>query len=348
MLFARILQAEGPFQVDDDFFDLGGHSLLAVELMLHLRETTGHEPGIGVLFEHSTIGRLAKYLDRGAASEGAGLQPLGKLNAAEPGRAPVFMLHPAGGLCWCYNGLARALGADRPAWGVQALALDPDEQAPESLDDMARDYARRIVFIADRQMIHLVGWSIGGILAQAIAVHLIEMGQKVGVVAMLDAYPCDCWRDEPDPGPGAELKALLAIGGHDPDGLPELPLTREAVMTFLAESESPLGRLPAAALDGMVRVVALNNRLVRGHRHSRYDGPVLHFRAAKDSTKDRARDGTGLRPESWMPYVGSLDIRDVPLVHAHMTGAEAVLHVAPMLKAALLEHEMGRAKGDEP
>lgn len=347
VLFERVLQAEGPFQVDDDFFDLGGHSLLAVELMLHLRETTGHEPGIGVLFEHSTIGRFAKYLDRGAASEGAGLQPLVKLNAAEPGRAPVFMLHPAGGLCWCYNGLARALGADRPAWGVQALALDPDEQAPESLDDMARDYARRIVFIADRQMIHLIGWSIGGILAQAIAVHLIEMGQKVGVVAMLDAYPCDCWRDEPDPGPGAELKALLAIGGHDPDGLPELPLTREAVMTFLAESESPLARLPAATLDGMVRVVALNNRLVRGHRHSRYDGPVLHFRAAEDSTKDQASDGTGLRPETWMPYIGSLDIRDVPLVHAHMTGAEAVLHVAPLLKAALLEHETGRAKGDE-
>ncbi|PJG56328.1 non-ribosomal peptide synthetase [Bradyrhizobium forestalis] len=344
MLFERVLQAEGPFQVDDDFFDLGGHSLLAVELMLHLRETTGHEPGIGVLFENSTIGRLAKYLDRGAASEGAGLQPLVKLNAADRGRAPVFMLHPAGGLCWCYNGLARALGADRPAWGVQALALDPDEQAPESLDDMARDYARRIAFIADRQMIHVVGWSIGGILAQAIAVHLIEMGQKVGVVAMLDAYPCDCWRDEPDPGPGAELRALLAIGGHDPDGLPELPLTRDAVMTFLAESESPLSRLPAAALDGMVRVVALNNRLVRGHRHSRYDGPVLHFRAAGDQANDR----TGLRPESWMPYIGSLDIRDVPLVHAHMTGAEAVLHVAPMLKAALLEHEIGRAKGDEP
>jgi enterobactin synthetase component F len=224
------------------------------------------------------------------------------------------------------------------------LTLDPDEQAPESLDDMARDYARRIALIADRQVIHVVGWSIGGILAQAIAVHLTEMGQTVGVVAMLDAYPCDCWRDEPDPGPGAELKALLAIGGHDPDGLPDLPLTREAVMTFLAESESPLGRLPAAALDGMVRVVALNNRLVRGHRHSRYDGPVLHFRAAGNQANGR----TGLRPESWMPYIGSLDIRDVPLAHAHMTGAEAVLHIAPMLKAALLEREMGRAKGDEP
>ncbi|RTE94330.1 non-ribosomal peptide synthetase [Bradyrhizobium sp. LVM 105] len=333
MLFARVLQTQGPLQVDDDFFDLGGHSLLAVELLLCLRETTGHEPGIGVLFEHSTIGRLAQYLDRGTAGEGTGLQPLLRLNAADPNRPAVFMLHPAGGLSWCYNGLARALGADRPAWGVQALALDPDAQAPQSFDDMARDYARRIAFIADRDKIHLIGWSVGGILAQAIAVHLAETGREVGVVAMLDAYPCDCWRDEPDPGPGAALKALLAIGGYDPDALPDLPLTRQAVTAFLAESGSPLGRLPAAALDGMVRVVAVNNRLVRGHRHRRYDGPVLHFRAAKN------QNGPRLRPESWMPYVGSLDIHHVPLVHADMIGAEAVRHLAPALKAALLARE---------
>ncbi|QND46511.1 amino acid adenylation domain-containing protein (plasmid) [Rhizobium lusitanum] len=341
MLFERVLRAQGPFLADDDFFDLGGHSLLAVELMLHLREITGHEPGIGVLFEHSTIGRLAQYLDQGPATESAGLQPIVKLNSADRGKSPVFMLHPAGGLSWCYNGLARALGADRPAWGVQALALDPDAEAPHSLDKMALDYAERIAFIAGPEPIHLVGWSVGGILAQAIAVHLGELGRQVGVVAMLDAYPCDCWRDEPDPGPGAELKALLAIGGHDPDALPELPLTREAVTAFLAESGSPLGKLPLAALDGMARVVALNNRFVRGHRHRRYDGPVLHFRAAKD----HADDGTGLQPDSWNPYVASVDVRNVPFAHAHMTGAEAVAHVAPALKAALLDHEMQQKEG---
>ncbi|WP_244619198.1 amino acid adenylation domain-containing protein [Rhizobium sp. 18055] len=342
MLFQRVLQAREPFQVDDDFFDLGGHSLLAVELMLHLREISGHEPGIGVLFEHSTIGRFAQYLDRGPTTAGAGLQPIIKLNTADAGKSPIFMLHPAGGLSWCYNGLARALGADRPAWGVQAQALDRDAEAPQSLAEMALDYARRIAFIAAGETIHLVGWSVGGILAHAVAIQLKEMGHRVGITAMLDAYPCDNWRNEPDPGPGAELKALLAIGGHDPDALPDLPLTRDAVMTFLAESGSPLAKLPPAALDGMVRVVALNNRYVRAHHHRLYDGPVLHFRAAND----HADDGRSLRPESWMPYVGSLDIRNVPFVHAHMTGAEATSHIAPTLKAALLDYDMHEELGD--
>jgi enterobactin synthetase component F len=335
MLFERVLQARGPLNVDDDFFDLGGHSLLAVELMLHLREITGHEPGIGVLFEHSTVARLAHYLDQhDGTTKSAGLQPLVKLNAVDPGTvASVFMLHPAGGISWCYNGIARALGPEWPAWGVQALALEPDVPAPRSLDEMAIDYARRLAFIADGQTIHLLGWSVGGILAQAVAVHLKDIGQSVGIVVMLDAYPCDCWRNEPDPGPGAELKALLAIGGHNPDALPDLPLTREAVTAFLADSGSPLGKLPAAALDGMVRVVSLNNRLVREHHHRRYEGPVLHLRAAKDHSAEK-----GLRPQRWEPYVGSLKVHDVPFIHAHMTGADAVALVAPIVRQALVDY----------
>ncbi|MVA22013.1 amino acid adenylation domain-containing protein [Agrobacterium vitis] len=333
MLFERVLKARGPFQLDDDFFDLGGHSLLAMELMLHVREITGHEAGIGVLFEHSTVGRLAHFMDKVPSAESDGLQPLIKLNAVDLGMGPMFMLHPAGGISWCYNGFARALAPELPAWGVQATALDTRAEAPRSLDEMARDYADRIAFIADQETIHLLGWSVGGILAQAVAVHLKDMGQRVGVVTMLDAYPCDCWRNEPDPGPGAELKALLAIGGHDPDTLPDLPLTREAVTTFLAESGSPLGKLPSAALDGMVRVVSLNNRLVRDHHHRRYDGPVLHFRAANDHSDEK-----GLRPERWEPYVGSLKVHDVPFVHAHMTGADVVARVVPIIKQALVDY----------
>jgi len=333
MLFARLLEVEGPLSADDDFFDLGGHSLLAVELMLHLREIIGHDPGIGILFEHSTVARLARHLDAGPQTDGAGLQPLIKLNAAVDGRPPVFMLHPAGGLSWCYNGLARALGRDRPVWGLQARALDLEAEAPRSLDEMARDYAEQVAFLAGRGKIHLAGWSVGGILAQAVAALLQEMGRAIGVVAMLDAYPCDSWRNEHDPGPGAELKALLAIGGHDPDRLPDLPLTREAVTAFLAQSGSPLGKLPAAALDGMVRVVSLNNRFVRDHHHRRFDGTVLHFRAALDHA-----DGK-LSPQRWRPYVGGLRVFDLPLIHAHMTGAEAIGHIAPVLEAALLEAE---------
>ncbi|MGI5212813.1 phosphopantetheine-binding protein [Plantactinospora sp. CA-290183] len=46
----------------DDFFDLGGDSLTAVRVAARLRETFGADLGIGILFEASTVGRLAERL----------------------------------------------------------------------------------------------------------------------------------------------------------------------------------------------------------------------------------------------------------------------------------------------
>ncbi|MGQ0419408.1 thioesterase domain-containing protein, partial [Bacillus sp. HC-Mk] len=33
---------------------------------------------------------------------------------------PLFCVHPAGGLSWCYAGLMKSLGTDYPIYGVQA------------------------------------------------------------------------------------------------------------------------------------------------------------------------------------------------------------------------------------
>lgn len=329
-LFGQVLRTPGPLSVEDDFFALGGHSLLAVELARQLREAAGVDADIAAVFAHPTVRRLARHLDgRPGGQPDAGLQPLIRLNAARGERTPVFMLHPAGGLSWCYNRIARALGDDRSVWGVQAVALEASADAPASLDAMARDYAARIAVVAGGRRVHLLGWSVGGILAQAVAVHLRDAAQAVGVVAMLDAYPCECWRDQPDPGLEGGLKALLAIGGYDPDRLPDLPLTREAVVAFLRAGGSPLASLPPMALDGMTRVVGLTSRLVRTHVHRRYDGAAIHFQAVAGAAPST------FSPACWTPHVASLRVHAIPAAHAFMTGAEATRHIAPRLAEAI-------------
>ncbi|MBK1624142.1 non-ribosomal peptide synthetase [Afifella marina] len=324
MLFRRVLSLESEVSAHDNFFDLGGHSLLAVELMLHLREIAGRDPGLGTLFEHPTVARLAATLDAGDEDHG-GLQPLLKLSDAAEDCPFVFLIHPAGGISWCYGSLARALAPCHQVWGLQAEALSPDMPAPRSLEAMAQRYAEHIAFLTGGCPVALGGWSVGGILAQTVAVRLQAIGMSVDFVVMLDSYPADCWRDEPDPGPGAELKALLAIGGHDPDALPDLPLTREAVTAFLTESGSPLGQLPAEALDGMVRVVGLNNRLVREHRHELFRGQILHFRATQTPGQ------RSLDPQTWRPYALNVTVHDVAAIHAHMTGTEALTEIVPVM-----------------
>ncbi|MBS7539011.1 amino acid adenylation domain-containing protein [Ancylobacter lacus] len=337
-LFAEQLRLGALPGPEDDFFALGGDSLDAVGLLLKLREGAGgdpgfgRDPGLGALFAHPTVAGLARLMEQEGLSD-AGLDPLIRLVEGEPGLPPLFVIHPAGGIAWCYGGLARALAPRRTVYGLQAPALDPAVPVAESLEALAADYAGRIRAASAARPVHLAGWSVGGILAQAVAARLAAQGVAVGAVALLDAYPCDVWRAEPDPGEDGALKALLAIAGHDPDRLPALALTRPAVLAFLRATDSPLARLPAAALDGVVRVVAGNNRLVRGHHHRRYPGPLTHFRAALDH-RERALD-----PQMWRPYAAGLEVHDIPALHAHLTGPAASARIAPLLSAALAARE---------
>ena len=336
-LAALFAEALGLVRVgaEDDFFALGGHSLLAVELTLRIREEWGWDPGLGAIFEHPDVAGLARLIDAGAQVADTGLGPLIRLSDGDPSLPPLFVVHPAGGIAWCYGALARALAPRRVVYGLQAPALDVSQPLPESLEALAADYAARILAIHPDGVVHLLGWSVGGIIAQAMAVRLRALGHPVGLVALLDAYPADVWRDQPDPGPEGGLRALLAIAGHDPERLPPgLVLTREAVTAFLRRGDSPLGRLPEAALDGVVRVVQSNNRLVRGHVHGRFDGRLTHFRAARDH---RARPE--IRPDLWRPYAARLEVLDMPALHQELVGERIVARIAPLLAERMARFE---------
>ncbi|MCX8995983.1 amino acid adenylation domain-containing protein [Rhizobiaceae bacterium BDR2-2] len=327
-LFAKILGLPEPAGPEADFFALGGDSLSGVHLVLAFAERFGFDPGLGALFERPTVAALAALVDSGVVGPDEGLGPLIRLAEGKAGNPPLFLVHPAGGIAWGYRTLARALAAGRPVYGLQSPALDPAAPMPESLAVLASGYVERIRAVQPQGPYHIGGWSLGGIIAQEMAAQLQAAGAQVGVVALLDSYPADCWRAEPEPSEVDALRALIVIAGHDPEKHPDL-VTREAIFDFLRQGDSPLGNLPASALEGVVRVVPDTNRLVRGHFHSHYGGVLTHVLAALD------HEGTDLRPELWLAYADGVDVIPVPFLHPQLTSARAVELIAPHLAERL-------------
>lgn len=322
-LFAELLHLPDLPSAEGDFFALGGDSLGAVRLCLRIAEETGRDPGLGAVFENAAIDRLAEHLDKGlAADQGTG--PVLTLAEGPLEAEPLFVIHPAGGLSWCYRTLGRLIAPQRTVYGLQHPGLSSDHAMPDTLADLAADYVERVVELVPDGPIHLAGWSVGGLLAHAMAVELEARGRQLGVVALLDSYPADAWRDEPVPSPVEALRALLAIAGYDPDAHSHLD-SREKIVAFLREGDSTLGSLPEASLDGVVRVVTDTNRLVRGHQHRRFGGRITHIRATLDHV------GTDLSADMWRAYAAEIDRLEVPFLHAHMASPEASLRIAPEL-----------------
>ncbi|MFL0337828.1 enterobactin synthase subunit F [Stenotrophomonas maltophilia] len=330
LLFAQALGREVPVAVDADFFSLGGDSLSAVHLLLAIEQRWRCDLGLGALFAQPTVAALALRIAEPPALADHALGPmiaLAATDAAEP--TPLFALHPAGGIAWNYRTLARALQPARPVYGLQSPALDARQPMPSSIEAMANDYVQRVVALQPKGPVHLLGWSVGGILAQAMAVRLHEIGREVGELVLLDAYPSECWRAEPEPDPIAALRALLAIAGHDPDAHPELD-SRERILAFLRRGGSALGSLPDVVLDGVVRAVTGTNRLIREHTHQPFDGTLVHVRAGRDH---QARPQ--LQSALWRAHARKVQALELPFMHAELTGRDAVAQLAPWLSTRL-------------
>ncbi|GAA2264965.1 hypothetical protein GCM10010415_31290 [Streptomyces atrovirens] len=325
-LFAQVLGAErvGP---DDAFFDLGGTSLLAVRLVGRIREEWGTELTIGALFEAPTPAALAARLEAATPASGAALDVVLPLRA-EGDRPPLFAVHPAGGIAWCYAALAARLGPQQPVYGIQARGLTCDEALPRTLLEEAEDYAERIRAIRPHGPYRLVGWSVGGVLAHTVAVLLQRVGEEVELLALLDAFPSEQWRGRPAPEEGDALTAVLRMAGFDRTG----ERTREDVLATLRRAGSPLAGLPGHTLSRIVDIVPNHARMMREHTHGRYDGDVLFFTAAAPRAEH------WLTREAWRPYVsGRLVNHDLDCTHPRLMRGRHLDDVAAVLAARLKE-----------
>ncbi|MFJ5157269.1 alpha/beta fold hydrolase, partial [Streptomyces sp. NPDC088353] len=335
-LFAEVLGLE-TVGVHDSFFEVGGDSIMSMRLVTKVRATFGVRLSIRTIFEAPTVAELAGRL--AGDTEGDTLDVLLPLRTTGD-RAPLFCVHPAGGLSWVYSGLMKHIGADRPLYGIQARGLaDPSATLPRSIEEMAADYVDQVRGVQPNGPYHLLGWSLGSLVVHAMATQLRAAGEEVGLLANLDQYPIDRGEPEPERLPDQQdaLRIMLDFVGHDMDSLSDdEPLEYAMVVEVLRERQSVFANLDESAIAALANVFANSRTLIGGFEPQPLDSDVLVLVAEPDETVPAAE--LAERAERWRPFVtGKIEYRVVRCTHAHMMQAEPAAEIGRVLAEKLGE-----------
>jgi thioesterase domain-containing protein/acyl carrier protein len=183
-IWQRLLE-KSPIHVEDNFFDLGGDSLLAVELFNAIAKECGRELPPVTIYQAPTISALAELLNGAAPPRLPSLVTL----KAGTGYPPIFLAHGLGGSAMDFFQLVRCMRLPNPIHGLQARGADGVDEPFDRIEDMARFHLGTIRELQEHGPYLLIGFSFGGLVTLEMARLLIENGEKVALLALLESYP---------------------------------------------------------------------------------------------------------------------------------------------------------------
>jgi thioesterase domain-containing protein len=183
-IWQRVLQLPS-IGVNDNFFDLGGDSSLALQLFNEIAHVCDRELPPVTIYQAPTVTELAALLEQPTTPRFPTLVLL-KPGAEKP---PVFIAHGLGGSVIDFFQPVRHIETEHPIYGMQVRGIDGLDEPLERVEDMAEFYLDAIKQLQPRGPYVLIGYSLGGLVVLEMAQRLSVNGEKVALLAMLDAYP---------------------------------------------------------------------------------------------------------------------------------------------------------------
>lgn len=181
--FARVLDRDG-FSLTDSFFDLGGHSLKAVELSDVLERVYNRVIPLDSIYTHPTVSSLSKFIENGQARG-----ELYNLVAIQPeGTKKAFI---------CVHGddanfyMPKYLGDDYPFYGFFHQGRGGEKIRHTTIQSIAKSYVDELIRLVPSDNYVLGGYSIGGVIAFAMAGILISLGKHIDKLILIDSESPD-------------------------------------------------------------------------------------------------------------------------------------------------------------
>ena len=312
--------------IDSDFFALGGHSLLLVRLAARIRREFGVDVPVADLMVAPTVARVANRLEagdtQGVAESLAPVLPL-RTSGTE---APLFCVHPASGLSWQFARLKRHLPERVPLYGLQS-PLFTGRAFPQTIAELASDYADTVAAIAPSGPVRLLGWSFGGSMALLIAAELTRRGREVGFVGMLDARTDVV--DDRTFDPAAVLAGLLREMGSSVD--PGAWMTVPEAVALVRDGGDAIAILDDAQIAMVIENYVAAERLTAAADYGKYDGDVFFVDAAT-----LEMDLEGVASEGWRKHVGGeLSVVTLECKHSELMDSDVLERLGPLIAAEL-------------
>lgn len=172
--------------VNDNFFEIGGHSLLAVRLVTEIEKVLGQKLPLVSLFHNTTIESLAEVLSHEVKD--SSWPALIEIQSGKT--TPLFCVSMPNVNALGYMTLARHLGAGQAVYGLQAQYPEDlqGEHSQLAVDQLATEYLDAIDHVQPHGPYQFVGMCRGAHIAFEMARRLIDRGEQVALVGILDTW----------------------------------------------------------------------------------------------------------------------------------------------------------------